>query len=251
MLRVFKAKTREYIKEAIEFNNLQFPWKFGGFPHEPKDGQLNGFTDWRRIINEEKLQELSTEYFQKINELQPLRLERIVEHSLMSQIYRELMRYKLQNHKHTLKFDIKCFDFGVYNTENIFRVGVHLGRQRNKPLEIRHFNQNINGHDFLCVWRKRPFVTDKATLSLFIDVSFKTQGTIMLLNQKKEIIYQNDQNNQEFHCMRLESEIMNCNFISAKNEQSNLRDMKRMDDNLHIIDVDHYLKGNNYINYIE
>lgn len=63
MLRVFKAKTREYIKESIEFNNLQFPWKFGGydycchprFPHEPKDGLLNGFTDWRRIINEEKL----------------------------------------------------------------------------------------------------------------------------------------------------------------------------------------------------
>ncbi|CAD8056254.1 unnamed protein product [Paramecium primaurelia] len=94
MLRVFKAKTREYIKETIELSNLQFPWKFGGFPHEPKDGQLNGFTDWRRIINEEKLQELTTEYFQKINDLQPLRLERIVEHSLMSQIYRELMRYQ-------------------------------------------------------------------------------------------------------------------------------------------------------------
>ena len=30
MLRVFKAKTREYIKEAIDINNIKFPWKFGG-----------------------------------------------------------------------------------------------------------------------------------------------------------------------------------------------------------------------------
>lgn len=51
--------------------------------------------------------------------------------------------------------------------------------------------------------------------------------------------------------MRLESEIMNCNFISAKNEQPNLRDAKRMEENLYIIDVDDYLNGNNYINFIK
>lgn len=68
------------------------------------------------------------------------------------------------------------------------------------------------------MWRKRPFVTDKATLSLFIDVSFKTQGSTIILNEKKETIYKNEENNEEIHNMRLESEIMNCNFISAKNE---------------------------------
>lgn len=63
-----------------------------------------------------------------------------------------------------------------------------------------------------------------------------------------EIVYKSTET--ELHRLRLESEIMNCNFISAKNEEPNLRDMKRMDDNLHIIDVDEFLKGNNYINYL-
>lgn len=30
MLRVFKVKTREYIKETIDINNIHFPWVFGG-----------------------------------------------------------------------------------------------------------------------------------------------------------------------------------------------------------------------------
>lgn len=47
MNRVFKVKTRDYIKDAIDINNLNFPWKFNGylvllsrFTHEPIDGKL-------------------------------------------------------------------------------------------------------------------------------------------------------------------------------------------------------------------
>jgi hypothetical protein len=38
-----------------------------------------------------------------------------------------------------------------------------------------------------------------------------------------EIVYKST--DTELHRLRLESEIMNCNFISAKNEEPNLRDM--------------------------
>lgn len=36
----------------------------------------------------------------------------------------------------------------------------------------------IDGHEFECIWKKRPFRTDKATLSLFMDISFKTIGKV-------------------------------------------------------------------------
>lgn len=57
---------------------------YSSFPDLPEEGKVKGFTEWRRLINEEKLVEMTETYFKHINECTPLRLEKIVEHSFKS-----------------------------------------------------------------------------------------------------------------------------------------------------------------------
>lgn len=55
MLRVFRVKLKDYVKEPIAADNLSFPWLINGFKEPPVDGSLAAFIDFRRIISEERL----------------------------------------------------------------------------------------------------------------------------------------------------------------------------------------------------
>lgn len=93
MLRVFRVKLKDYVKEPIAAENLSFPWMINGFKEAPIDGSQSAFIDFRRIISEERLQSMMIGLFLRLNEQSVLKLEKTVEHSLMTKIYREIQRY--------------------------------------------------------------------------------------------------------------------------------------------------------------
>lgn len=54
---------------------------------------MDGFEPWERILNEERLTGMMETVVKFINERRILKLEKYVEHSLMTKMYRESERY--------------------------------------------------------------------------------------------------------------------------------------------------------------
>jgi len=49
-----------------------------------------------------------------------------------------------------------------------------------------------------------------------IDIVFKTKGSVKLVDKDNKCILENNPNDEEIHTIRLESDIMSCNYRSAK-----------------------------------
>ncbi|KAM3141597.1 hypothetical protein pb186bvf_006202 [Paramecium bursaria] len=195
-----------------------------------------------RIIDDEKVNQILHQFQSRVNDNNFTKLDKLIEHSFFSIINRELTRLNAQQYQIYINqtFD----DFKLYNIENIYKVGIKKNRNLNRILDIAQTQMNIQGNQFTTIFKKRQDRDDIATLSVFLDISFRSKGEFIIKGQGNEI--SNRSSEYQYHSIRFESDIYQSNYKSVKQEDINLEGLKVLEPNLIIIDIDNFLVGNPY-----
>ena len=94
----------------------------------------------------------------------------------------------------------------------------------------------LNDAPVTAIFKKRPSVDAKATLAIIFYVSFKTHGEVKITDNNGDELIKTE--GEQIHPMKLESDVLTCDYKSVKKDEVNFKDMKRSDSNLHIIDID-------------